>query len=179
MEVGRRLPTEAPAAPAAPVIAIPEDADAVEAATIAVFQARRDSVVSISTSARFRDRFSLRLTEQPLGSGSGFFWDDAGHVVTNNHVIEGASAAVVTLADGRSFDARLVGRDPSHDLAVLAIDGGPSRRALPLGESEGARGRQPGAGDRQPVRARLDADHRHRLGARPRPGRGAGRRSAA
>ncbi|GGL72267.1 S1C family serine protease [Wenxinia marina] len=137
VEIGRRLPGEADAPPPPPPAAIavrPEGAEA-EAATIAVFRARRDSVVSISTSATVRDRFTLRTGTQPLGSGSGFFWDDRGHVVTNNHVIEGASAAVVALADGRTFDARLVGRDPTHDLAVLRIEGEDLPAPLPLGES--------------------------------------------
>ncbi|MCA8879318.1 MAG: trypsin-like peptidase domain-containing protein [Rhodobacteraceae bacterium] len=45
----------------------------------------------------------------PSGSGSGFVWDDAGHIVTNNHVIEGAREAEVRLVDGRSFAARFAG----------------------------------------------------------------------
>ena len=63
----------------------------------------------------------------PSGSGSGFFWDGFGHAVTNNHVIAGASRAIVRLADGRGFPARLVGRAPEHDLAVLHIGIGAGR----------------------------------------------------
>ena len=58
----------------------------------------------------------------PKGTGSGFIWDDLGHVVTNNHVIEGASEATVRLNDGRSYSAVLVGASPAHDLAVLRIN---------------------------------------------------------
>lgn len=93
-----------------------------EEATIELFKAARDSVVFISTAERVRDPWTRNTYEQPRGTGSGFLWDARGHVVTNNHVIEGASAATVRLADGRSFPARLVGRDPSHDLAVLRIE---------------------------------------------------------
>ena len=58
----------------------------------------------------------------PRGTGSGFIWDDEGHVVTNFHVIEGASEAEVRLNDGRTYGARLAGTSAMHDLAVLRID---------------------------------------------------------
>jgi S1-C subfamily serine protease len=107
-----------------------------EQATIGLFQGARDSVVAIATSTDIRDPFTRR-TAQTTAGGSGFFWDDAGHVVTNDHVIAGATTARVHLADGRSFPARLVGRDPVHDLAVLRISGRNLPAALPLGENAG------------------------------------------
>lgn len=55
-------------------------------------------------------------------SGSGFIVDDAGHVVTNNHVVEGAAAFQVRFADGTTETATLVGSDPFQDVAVLQID---------------------------------------------------------
>jgi S1-C subfamily serine protease len=58
----------------------------------------------------------------PRGTGTGFVWDDRGHIVTNFHVIQGANAARVTLADQSSFDAQLVGAFPDRDLAVLRIE---------------------------------------------------------
>ncbi|EAR50697.1 serine protease, putative [Oceanicola granulosus HTCC2516] len=106
-----------------------------ERSTIALFRAARETVVSISTSDRVVDPWTRRTFDQPAGSGSGFVWDARGHIVTNNHVIEGRSRATVTLADGRSFDARLVGRDPAHDLAVLRIEGDALPAPLPLGLS--------------------------------------------
>ena len=72
----------------------------------------------------------------PRGTGSGFIWDDAGHIVTNFHVIKGATDASVKLADGRSFRASLVGVSPEHDIAVLKIGlGVKGPRAIPVGTS--------------------------------------------
>ena len=59
-------------------------------------------------------------TEQ---AGSGVIIDPSGYIVTNNHVVEGAESITVTLTDGRTFDATLVGRDPLTDLAVVKIEG--------------------------------------------------------
>lgn len=108
--------------------------DTEETDTIALFEAAKPSVVFISTSGRIEDPWTRHAFEAPRGSGSGFVWDERGHVVTNAHVIEGASAATVRLADGTAADARLVGVAPSADLAVLHIP--PSGlRPLPLGTS--------------------------------------------
>ncbi|RKF12640.1 PDZ domain-containing protein [Roseovarius spongiae] len=107
-----------------------------EETTIALFEATRGSVVSITTEERVLDPWSRRAVDVPRGTGSGFVWDDRGHIVTNNHVIAGASGARVRLADGRLFGATLVGTAPAHDLAVLRVDAG-SRTPppLPIGES--------------------------------------------
>jgi serine protease Do len=56
------------------------------------------------------------------GQGSGLVWDTQGNIVTNNHVVEGATRIDVTLADGRSVPATIVGRDPDSDLAVIKVD---------------------------------------------------------
>ncbi|MTJ05835.1 MAG: PDZ domain-containing protein [Sediminimonas qiaohouensis] len=107
-----------------------------EETTIALFEATRDSVVSITTEKRVLDPYSRRAVEVPRGTGSGFIWDEDGHVVTNNHVIERASGAHVRLADGRVIQAELVGTAPEHDLAVLHIDAGLNAPPpLPIGES--------------------------------------------
>ena len=58
----------------------------------------------------------------PESQGSGFVWDTAGHIITNNHVVEGADALQVTFADGIVLPAEVVGRDPDSDLAVIKID---------------------------------------------------------
>lgn len=59
---------------------------------------------------------------QPTGSGSGVILDDQGYIVTNNHVVDGAEKVKVTLNDKRVYDARIVGTDPSTDLALLKIE---------------------------------------------------------
>ena len=135
---GRQTSTP-PAAPPAATLPVSAEAASAEARTIAVFRAARDSVVAITTSTRIVDPFTRRAGETPLGSGSGFVWDEAGHVVTNDHVIREASRATVQLADGRSLPARVVGRDPGHDLAVLRIEGRDLPAPLPRPEGgEGA-----------------------------------------
>lgn len=92
-----------------------------EARTIALFEDARDSVVNINTTGRQIALLTRQVYEVPRGVGSGFFWDDRGHVVTNFHVLQGASGAQIVLADQRRFDAKLVGVSPDHDLAVLKI----------------------------------------------------------
>jgi S1-C subfamily serine protease len=93
-------------------------------------------VVFIVTTVVRENAFSLNPTEMQQGTGSGFLWDNQGHVVTNFHVIQGANAAKVTLADHSVWNASLVGAEPDKDLAVLKIDA-PSDRftALPIGTS--------------------------------------------
>jgi len=92
-----------------------------EQATIRIFEQASPSVVYISTRERVMDYWTRNVFSVAKGTGSGFVWDDLGHVVTNNHMIEGASEAVVRLNDGRSYNAVLVGASPAHDLAVLRI----------------------------------------------------------
>ncbi len=105
---------------------------------IGLFEAAKDSVVSITTETRVVDPWRRRSQMVPQGSGSGFFWDDLGHVVTNAHVIRGASAAEVHLSDGRVFPARLVGAAPMHDLAVLKVEiDGDAPAPLTRGSSDG------------------------------------------
>lgn len=107
-----------------------------EKATIALFEHTRDSVVFISTSAVVHDFWSRNVLSVPRGTGSGFIWDDAGHVVTNYHVIEDAGEATVKLADGSEYKCSLVGASPAHDIAVLKIGGGYKRPPpVPLGTS--------------------------------------------
>jgi S1-C subfamily serine protease len=64
-----------------------------------------------------------QTSEIPVGVGSGIIYDSAGHILTNNHVVEGANQIVVTLTDGRTFTAKLLGRDARTDLAVIQISG--------------------------------------------------------
>lgn len=92
-----------------------------EKSTIELFENSRDSVVFITTRQRVMDAWTRNIFSVPSGTGSGFIWDDQGHIITNLHVIKGASEATVRLADGRDYKASLVGASPTHDIAVLKI----------------------------------------------------------
>jgi len=92
-----------------------------ERSTIDVFKSVSPSVVFITNKRLQRSFFSLGVTEVPQGAGSGFLWDDRGHIVTNFHVIYEAHGIEVALQDGRRFSADIVGADPDHDLAVLRV----------------------------------------------------------
>lgn len=130
--------TLAAAAPAAQPRAIAPRAalDAEELNNIGVFKRVSPSVVHITTLAVQRDFFSLRTSEQPRGTGTGFVWDEAGHIVTNFHVIQDGDRATVTLADQSSYPARLVGAFPDRDIAVLRIEAPRDKLpAIPIGSS--------------------------------------------
>lgn len=98
------------------------DLSQLEKATITLFEQRSASVVHITSLEVRADPFRRNALEVPRGTGSGFIWDEAGHVVTNFHVIQGASAARVTLSDQSVWEAKLVGASPRNDLAVLRIE---------------------------------------------------------
>ncbi|CAH2603326.1 PDZ domain-containing protein [Rhodovastum atsumiense] len=116
------------------------DLAADERSTIALFENSRDSVVFITTLERVVNPWTRNALQVTRGTGSGFVWDRLGHIVTNNHVIAGASGATVRLADGRAFNATLVGTSPDHDLAVLRIGvGGGAPAPLPIGSSHDLR----------------------------------------
>ena len=78
------------------------------------------SIVAISLKTRTRDFFGRIYEGQ--GTGSGIIIDNQGHIVTNNHVVEGAQDMIVILNDGTELEANLVGRDPQTDLAVIKVD---------------------------------------------------------
>ncbi|MFG6461413.1 S1C family serine protease [Roseateles sp. DXS20W] len=96
--------------------------DAEEMNNISVFKRVSPSVVHITTLSVQRDFFSLRASEQPRGTGTGFVWDADGHIVTNFHVIQDGDRATVTLHDQNSYPAKLVGAFPDRDIAVLRIE---------------------------------------------------------
>lgn len=109
------------------------DLAADEQSTIALFNQASPSVAYITTLSRRVNPWTRNVFEVPRGTGSGFVWDQAGHVVTNFHVLQGASAARVTVHD-ETFEASLVGASPDHDLAVLRINTpGYALRPLPIG----------------------------------------------
>lgn len=94
-----------------------------EQSTIEIFDSVSPSVVYITTTEQLVSPWTRDVSEVRRGTGSGFVWDDRRHIVTNWHVIADASAAWVRLADQRSYRAELIGKSPTHDLAVLRIGG--------------------------------------------------------
>jgi serine protease DegS len=113
-------------------------ADAVQRAAPAVVNISTTRVVRVAPSPfdqLFGDSFFQRYRERIERSlGSGVIIDEQGHIVTNEHVIANADAIRVQLADGRTANASIVGRDPDTDLAVLQIDL-KSLPVMPLGDS--------------------------------------------
>lgn len=102
-----------------------------ELATIRLFENAAPSVCYITTTNVRLDFFSRNVTEIPRGTGSGFVWDKSGHIITNFHVIQGADRAQVTLADRSTWQAKLVGKAPEKDLAVLKIEA-PAKQMIPI-----------------------------------------------
>lgn len=125
--------------PASGPIQIPEpvargDLDGNEQRTVNLFKANRDSVVYIQVttySVEARLGFQLHLEEVPRNLGTGFIWDQNGHIVTNFHVVAGSSSASVLLSDGTAWTAQLLGASPEHDIAVLKIEA-PSDKLRPV-----------------------------------------------
>jgi len=110
--------------------------DADEQATVDLFKRSSPAVVYITTVEVRRDFFTMNDYAVPRGAGSGFVWDDRGHIVTNFHVIQGAQGAQVTLGDQSTWSAELVGTAPEKDLAVLRIEAkGKTLDPLPIGTS--------------------------------------------
>jgi S1-C subfamily serine protease len=112
------------------------DLAADEQNTIDLFHFASPAVVYITSIEVRRSLFSLNVYEIPQGTGSGFVWDKDGHIVTNFHVIGGASRVEVTLADRSIWEGVLVGAAPDKDLAVLRIKA-PAAQLKPIivGES--------------------------------------------
>ncbi len=108
-----------------------------EKSTIELYNRSKHCVVNITTLSNRRNGFNLNVQQVPEGTGSGFLWDDAGHVVTNFHVIQNADAAQITFADQSTFQAKLVGYFADKDLAVLKVDAPKEKlKPLPLGRSD-------------------------------------------
>jgi S1-C subfamily serine protease len=114
-----------------------QDSDAV----IRVYESVSPAVVNISASARGFDESGRAFRQE--GSGSGFIVDRQGHVITNNHVVTGASRVDVTLADESVWVGEVVASDPANDLALLRLQAPAEKLAqltvAPLGDSSALR----------------------------------------
>ena len=107
-----------------------------ERVNIQVYEKGNRSVVNITT---LTVRADFLFREVPAeGSGSGSVLDKAGHILTNEHVVEGAREIMVTLYDGNSYAGKLVGVDPLNDIAVLKIDA-PPETLFPVEVGDSAR----------------------------------------
>lgn len=146
--------------------------DTEEERRIAIFERVAPSVVYIDTFAEKRDVFSTNVLEVPVGSGSGYVWDDSGHIITNFHVVQSAQSAQIAiltaggnkpsikpeytsvrpgaLGEGstvlkdftrKTYKAKVVGVDPTKDIAVLKVDDVPisELRPIEVGTSTGLR----------------------------------------
>ena len=110
-----------------------------EKSNIELFETAAPSVVYIFSQVRLRGRIGRELSTQS-GAGSGFVWDSAGHVVTNFHVIDGASDVAVKLDSGEAIPASIVGVAPDYDLAVLRLRSSfVSLQPIPVGTSKDLR----------------------------------------
>lgn len=111
-----------------------------EADNIRVYEARNEGVVNITTETVAYNWF-LEPVPQSGGTGSGSIIDARGYVLTNNHVIQGASRVYVTLADGTRLDGQVAGVDAENDLAIVKFQPPPGRAlvTIPLGSSSGLR----------------------------------------
>jgi S1-C subfamily serine protease len=90
--------------------------------TTAIFRAAAPSTLFVTQLRVLIDQFQRTATEVPAGSGSGFAWDDAGTIVTNFHVVQGARALTVTLSSQKTYPAQIIGVEPRKDIAVIKID---------------------------------------------------------
>ena len=134
----RRQPQQYVSYEPRPVAQRPDDKlGADEKSTIEVFKKFSGAVVHITSLETHRSQFSVDVTEIPQGTGTGFIWDEQnGYIVTNYHVVQHGNRASVTLLDGSTYPAKIIGKAPDKDLAVLKIDA-PSKKLtkLPLGKS--------------------------------------------
>jgi S1-C subfamily serine protease len=119
--VAQEYATPTPGSPAIDLASNTESLlDAEETLTVEVYEKVSPSVVHITTVTQVADFFRGVVPQE--GTGSGFIYDTEGHIVTNNHVIDGAGEITVVLADGTSLPARVIGADAYYDLAVLEVE---------------------------------------------------------
>jgi S1-C subfamily serine protease len=109
------------------VIATRGPRSAEEEANIQIYERVSPSVAQVTSLSQQQDLEGLNAQEVPKGVGSGFVWDDKGHIVTNYHVVAGADGARVTLTDHSTYDAQAIWGYPDQDMAVIWIKAPKSR----------------------------------------------------
>jgi S1-C subfamily serine protease len=127
------IPSVVPAPPRADPIAPLSSAAFIEDErnTINVFRETAASAVFVTQKQVVVDYWAGQAVEVPAGSGSGFVWDDQGHIVTNFHVVQNARSVTVTLQDQSTHDAVVRGVEPRKDIAVLKIEA-PKEKLVPI-----------------------------------------------
>ncbi len=115
------------------------DLSAMEETAVSVFERTAPSVVFVTTVERTRSSV-FGGGPARVGTGSGFVWDKAGHIVTNDHVVAGADQVGVRFGAGDLLRAEIIGSAPDYDLAVLRVRGANrTYQPVPLGSSAGLR----------------------------------------
>ena len=102
-----------------------------------VFKRVENSVVQITSTRSDPNQVTIingvPATSRSTALGSGFVYDNQGHIITNNHVIDGATTADVTFTDGNTYSAKVIGKEPDADIAVLQItDNFSEEKVMPL-----------------------------------------------
>src|SRR5580704_3155836 len=101
---------------------------------IDVYKSARDATVNITSTTYVRDWFMQVFPQQ--GTGSGFIINQDGQILTNNHVVQGATQLSVKLANNKEYKARVLAREPASDLALIRIEAPGKLPSLHLGESD-------------------------------------------
>jgi serine protease Do len=101
---------------------------------IDIYKSARDATVNITSTTYVQDWFMQVFPQK--GTGSGFVINPDGQILTNNHVVQGATQLTVKLADQKEYKAKVLGRDPRSDLALIKIEAPRKLPALHLGESD-------------------------------------------
>ncbi|MBR6756433.1 MAG: trypsin-like peptidase domain-containing protein, partial [Peptococcaceae bacterium] len=101
---------------------------------VAIAEVVSPSIVGIKTYGMVQDWFGRQYTSQ-LGGGSGIIFRNDGYIITNNHVVAGATGIEVSLYNGESYQAEIIGVDSATDLAVIKIEA-PDLAAAVLGDSD-------------------------------------------
>ena len=132
-------PPPAPVGLTTPPAAVPQDLKMAPLSFAPIAKAADPSVVTIYTSGEEEEGgrlFGHRSGHSQKGLGTGFIVDQAGIIITNNHVIDNADEITVLTSDEKRFKAKITGRDPRTDIAVIKIEGAKDLKAIPLGDSD-------------------------------------------
>lgn len=122
--------------PATSLISAPISASGQPLSVAQINQKVRPAVVQVTNNQKVQGRFGASNgIAIPAGVGTGFIFDKSGYILTNNHVVEGASSLTVATTDNKTYDAKIIGTYPQGDLAVIQITGAGNLPTVALGDS--------------------------------------------